>query len=84
MRTITAYDAYLITGRGIVVSVDVEQTNGMGRGDRVQFRIRENQLIHEGLTYEVTGVEESRCLVDHGGAGQCVTGRGLVVKRVDA
>lgn len=84
-KRVKAWDWFNITGRGIVVSVDVSETNGMGRGDEVQFDMVPNDraqqgLINETATYRVLGVEESRCLVAHGpGSHQCTMARGLAV-----
>lgn len=89
VQTVTARDWFRITGRGIVVSVDVPKTDGIGRGDRVRFTLVSNDraqegIIAEGKTYLVAGVEESRCLVDHGpGSQTCVMSRGLAVREVE-
>lgn len=88
-KRVRAWDWFNIMGRGIVVSVDVPETNGIVRGDEVQFDLAPNSPGSQGLiksvaTYRVLGVEESRCLVDHGpGSRQCVMGRGLSVREME-
>lgn len=83
---ITAWDWFKIVGRGTVVAVDVHTTDHLNVGDAVQFDLAPNARGPEGLidpaqTYWIRGIEESRCLVDHGpGTKQCTMSRGLVVR----
>lgn len=86
---IGAWDWFRITGRGIVVSVDIAGSDGVSRGDVVQFELMPSSpsapgLISADKSYQVLGIEESRCLVDHGpGSAQCVMGRGLAVREAN-
>jgi hypothetical protein len=87
VRVVKAWDWFKITGRGIVVSVDVPATDGIRSGDHVRFDLAPNGqgtpgLITEDATYRVSGIEESRCLVHHADGKQCVMGRGLAVTAV--
>jgi len=80
IRKIKAHDCYKITGRGLVVSVDLADSDGVRRGDIVQFELPGNELINEVQTYRVMGIEEARCLTWHASGEQCVMSRGLRVR----
>lgn len=88
MITINALD-WWITGKGLSVGVDAEQSSEVRAGDEVSFIIdwyglEGNDLITSDAVYVVTGVEEIRCLADHGPRNpQCVTGRMLFIREAD-